>query len=314
MVDDAQLDSDADADVGGFESTWAEEIFRERVRTRAEIEELRVKLERLEGTQPVQILDPTAVRAGPLVNRHPDSFQAPDFAELKTSIGLTKGNVQPILVKRSEDTNRFEIVYGHRRHRACQDLNLPLKAVVVEENLSPSEAFLALEFENRNRAGLRPFEQAMMYSAALKAELFASKRDLAKAIGVSHTWINQVLKIADLPEEVIQAFKSPLEIQPSHAAQLARALEKNREAVVFRTTSHVQAKTPSAREVVSWLTRGELVRPEEVPIRRLGTIVGSCRRTASGDVVIKMSSEACAGQPLEEFANALERSLVRQDR
>jgi len=35
---------------------------------------------------------------------------------------------------------------------------------------------------------------------------------LAEALGVSHTWVANVLAVADLPPPVIECFRSPLEI------------------------------------------------------------------------------------------------------
>lgn len=119
---------------------------------------------------------------------------------------MANGNEQPILVRRVDDG--FEIVSGHRRHHACSELGLPVFAVVCDEPLSDLDLFLSMVRENREREDLSPYDQGRMYVHALDSGLFASKRKLAVAVGVSHTWVRKVILIATMPVEVIQAFTS----------------------------------------------------------------------------------------------------------
>ncbi|MFY0022464.1 TyrR/PhhR family helix-turn-helix DNA-binding protein, partial [Acinetobacter baumannii] len=75
------------------------------------------------------------------------------------------------------------------------------------------ELFSAMDRENRERADLSAFEQGTMYRRALDAGLYPSNRRLAEALGVSHTWVANVLLVADLPPPVIECFRTPIEIQ-----------------------------------------------------------------------------------------------------
>jgi len=81
---------------------------------------------------------------------------------------------------------------------------------------------------------LSPFEQGRSYLAALDAGLFPSLRRLAEAVGVSHTWVRKSMLVAQLPDSVVQAFRSPLEIQPKHAEEIAAELERDRAGVMRR--------------------------------------------------------------------------------
>ena len=62
-----------------------------------------------------------------------------------------------------------------------------------------------------------------MYRRALEAGLFPSNRRLAEALGVSHTWVANVLQVVDLPTVVLDCFRTPLEVQHRHAKALTIA-------------------------------------------------------------------------------------------
>jgi ParB family chromosome partitioning protein len=189
-----------------------------------EVQVLQERLKKFDGALVTRQIDPTSIRPSRWANRHEASFATPAFESLKASIALAGGNAQPILV-REHLPDQFEIVFGHRRHRACLELGIPVLAVVSEQSLGDIEVFLSMEQENRERADLSPFEKGRSYVSALESGLFPSQRRLAEAVGVSHTWLRKSMLVAQLPEAVIQAFRSPLEVQPKHAEVIVSELE-----------------------------------------------------------------------------------------
>ena len=200
-----------------------------------ELGKLRDRLKEHEGSTPTRKLDPQAVVPSRWANRHPDSFSTAEFARLKQDIELAGGNVQPISVRVLIDQpGRYEIVFGHRRHRACSELGIPVLATIDTSAVSDHELFSAMDRENRERADLSPYEQGTMYRRALDEKLYPSNRRLAEALGVSHTWVANVLLVADLPAPVVECFRSPLEIQHRHAKSIASALETDRKGVLRR--------------------------------------------------------------------------------
>ncbi|MBK7616962.1 MAG: ParB N-terminal domain-containing protein [Burkholderiales bacterium] len=70
-----------------------------------------------------QLLDPTLVASSKWANRAPESYSGLPYESLKRDIEECGGNVQPIKVRGTAD--RYEIVFGHRRHRACLELGIP---------------------------------------------------------------------------------------------------------------------------------------------------------------------------------------------
>lgn len=86
-----------------------------------EVARLRDALQQFDGSLPTKKLDPATVVPSRWANRHDASFSTPDFIRFKADIEHAGGNVQPIVVRPLDaDGQGYEIVFGHRRHRACQ--------------------------------------------------------------------------------------------------------------------------------------------------------------------------------------------------
>lgn len=187
-------------------------------------------LRQWEGAKAARQIDPASVRPSRFANRHERSYTEESFQRLKAEIENAGGNVQPIKVRSlpasEADGAQYELVFGHRRHRACLELGLPVLAVV--DNLDDRALFVEMDRENRARKDLSAWEQGMMYRRALHQGLFPSNRKLAEAIGVDLSALGKALALAELPEEVVAAFASPLDLQFRWAKPLGDALGRDR--------------------------------------------------------------------------------------
>lgn len=188
--------------------------------------ELKVQLAKWDGALPVQSLDPNLIDDSKWANRHADSFRAEEFVLLKEEIRSAGGNVQPIKVRpHPTKPGRFEVVFGHRRLRACKELGLKVKAMV--ETATDQQLFIDMDRENRSREDLRPYEQGAMYLKAIRDGLFKTQAELAEATGTNEAIVSQSISIAKLPAKVLGAFKSPLDIQYRWAKPLTDMVEKH---------------------------------------------------------------------------------------
>lgn len=229
-------------------------------KVRLELESLRAQYVQHEGAKPARLLDPRKIKPSQWANRHEDTFQTQEFIDLRAEIGNSGGNVQAIKVrplpndlieqghrknalplpKTSEKGGvepfnppyEYEIVFGHRRHRACLDLGIPVLALIEES--TEQELFIDMDRENRLRADLSPWEQGMMYAKALDKGLFSSNARLASAVGRDTGVIGKALSLARLPSSVVEAFPTPLEIQYRWAKPLTDRLLLDPEAVTHR--------------------------------------------------------------------------------
>ena len=290
-----------------------------------ELDALRAQLQAHDGAKPTRNLDPQRVRPSRWANRHPDAFTGPAFMRLKHDIELAGGNVQPIAVRPlNSEPGHYEIVFGHRRHRACSDLGLPVLATIDTAALSDLDLFSAMDRENRERADLSAYEQGAMYRRALDEKLYPSNRRLAEALGVSHTWVANVLQVADLPAPVLDCFGSRLEVQHRHATLIAAALTKHRQVVLARAQAlQNQGKRLSASAVVAALVSAPVVAPvakgnasdndSPQPIYLVvgGKAVGTWFIDGAGQLTIRFAPGVVAQDNADGITRAVAQALAR---
>ena len=224
-----------------------------------EAEQLKERLKEFDGAVPVRALDPQSVVPSKWANRHPASFEDADFATLKEEIQQAGGNVQPIKVRPvGGEEGKFEIVFGHRRHRACLELGLPINSLV--EAVSELQLFEQMERENRGRKNLSAWEQGCMYRQAIDTGLFVSQRKLSEALGVDLSMVSKSIALARLPAAVVGAFSNPLEIQYRWAQPLSEAVQKDPDGVLARAKEITAlAERLAAPQIVAVLTGAQVL-------------------------------------------------------
>jgi ParB family chromosome partitioning protein len=189
------------------------------------------------GILPTKKIDPKLIKPSKWANRHDDSFSSGAFEAFREEIRSQDGNVQPIKVRplAGPHTNEFEIVFGHRRHRACLELGIDVLAVV--EPITDQALFQEMDRENRLREDLRPYEQGLMYKRALDDNLYPSLTKLADAIGAQKSNVSTAITIASLPDALLKAFPSPLDIQYRWGAPLADLFKTDPDLVLSRSAA-----------------------------------------------------------------------------
>lgn len=212
------------------------------------------KVREFDGAVPTRLLDPSSIVNSKWANREAVSFDTAEFHALKAEISQAGGNVQPIKVRPAAAADsQYEIVFGHRRHRACLELGMPVLALV--EEVSDKDLFIEMDRENRARLDLSPWEQGMMYRRALADRLFSSREHLARELGVDPGNLSKALRLAELDETVVAAFASPLDLQYRFAKPLYDALQADRETVLARARTLASQRHihRSAKEVLQHL-------------------------------------------------------------
>jgi ParB family chromosome partitioning protein len=137
-------------------------------------------------------------------------------------------------------------------------------------SIDDRELWEEMERENRNRADLTPYEQGCHYRQALNEGLYPSIRKMAMSIGVDVSQAAKVIRLADLPREVIAAFPTPGAIQVNWATALGEALARDPDGMVkrakqiMRDANKAGNTRPTAKQVLEALTRAEGVEPSQV--------------------------------------------------
>lgn len=278
-----------------------------------EVTRLREELKLHDGALPTRHLDPKTIMPSRWANRHAASFETAKFASLKADIESAGGNIQAILVRPAGE-GRFEVVFGHRRHRACLELGLPVLAAITSGPMVDVDLFAMMERENRERSDLSPYEQGTMYRRALDEHLYASQRRLAEALCVSHTWVNKTLVVADLPGVIVECFRNPLEIQHRHAELLTAALESDRKAVLRRAEKlrQTQSKPAASMVVETLLGKAKQGSDRQKPEALVANDrqVGTWSRGKDGGLTITIPAGVVADDRLIDALAAVGRALA----
>ena len=278
----------------------------------AQNRDLRARLERFEDATVVEFLDPKRIRPSRFANRHELSYARAEFDGLKAEIRTAGRNVQPIKVRRvgqgADGRDEFEIAFGHRRHRACLELGLPVAAIV--EELTDAQLFSEMERENRERQDLSPWEQGVMYKRAIDDGLFSSLRKLASSIGAQAGNVSTAIQLASLPADVVDAFPSPLSLQFRWGTVLKAALDKNPQEVLARARDLAAMKPRfAAKEVLARLTGAEAPAGlgTTVQFTLKGKVVGFWDKDPKGNVTVRIKAAGLAAAKEKRLREFLEK-------
>jgi ParB family chromosome partitioning protein len=288
------------------------EAISQSISVRHRVLDLEEKLQAYEEAGVVVLLDPRRIRHSRWKNRHEDSYATPEFAQLRKEIESAGRNVQPIKVRRLGEAHEFrdeyELVYGRRRHRACLELGLPVAAII--EQVSDTELFVQADRENRMRADLTPWEQGVMYADALAQGLFPSQRRMAEMLGVDHSAVGKAIRLAQLPRPVIEAFRTPLEIQFRWGSDIAEAMTTDPQRVLAVAES-LKAELPRrpGREVYAALVGIEPASPREQTreFTSAGKVVAEWETGRGGAATIKVRAGALSAEKERRLREFLQR-------
>jgi ParB family chromosome partitioning protein len=112
-----------------------------------------------------------------------------------------RGVLQPVLV-RPKPGGTYEIVAGERRWRAAQIAGMETVPALVRARGDAESIELAL-IENVAREDLSPIEEARA-CAALVEELGLTREEVGRRIGRSRVAVSNLVRLLDLPDEVIE--------------------------------------------------------------------------------------------------------------
>lgn len=146
------------------------------------------------------------------------SWDNGDLDELVESI-KEKGVLQPVTVRLKPDTDKHEIVFGHRRHKAAQLAGLKrIPAMIC--SFDDRQVMEAQLVENLQRSSLHELDEAEGYRRLMN-EAGYRVEDIQQKIGRSRSYVYGRLKLLDLIEDAKEAFIRK-EIETAHAIMMAR--------------------------------------------------------------------------------------------
>ena len=139
------------------------------------VEELFAKAEETEAVKP-QTTEIVQMAVGKIVPnfKNPYKCREEDMKPLEDSI-RENGIIQPLMVRKDDNADVFEIVSGHRRYLAATRLEMTEVPVVVLD-ISKEEADIILVDSNLHREHILPSEKAFAYKMKMDALKKQGKR------------------------------------------------------------------------------------------------------------------------------------------
>jgi ParB family transcriptional regulator, chromosome partitioning protein len=136
---------------------------------------------------------------------------------------MREGQLVPVIGRTLRNSPDFdiEVICGARRLFIARHLKVPLRVELRE--LTDRQAAAAVETENALRRKTSPYERGLWLAKLLELNLYSSQEEMARDLGVTPTQVTRLLKFAQLPALVIDAFASPHDILESWAVELHKA-------------------------------------------------------------------------------------------
>lgn len=255
-------------------------------------------------------------------------LSADSCRSLIDSIALEDGNRIPVLVRRNPPGSElpYQLLVGSRRRFSIDWLNhngrpeIRLNALIVD--LSDEEAFRLADIENRERQDITEIDRARSYQNAVDRFYGGIQSRMAEALGLSNSQLSRLLSLAQMPDEVVDAFATKDELRVRHSEVLTPLLRRAqlREHVLTaaRAIAEEQQKLAASGErmipAASVLARlkqaGKTIDPArdaEQPVLLNGTRIGRLRNVREGLSVEVVITE---GSALASVLAAIERAVI----
>lgn len=199
------------------------------------------------------LLDPARVRPWKGNARSYAHLTEQSCQELIDSLVAEGGQKVPAIVRRIEGDPDYdyEVIAGTRRHWAISWLRAhsypDMHFVAQIAQLDDEAAFRFADIENRARKDVSDLERARNYAEAIKSHYDNHLTRMSERLKLSKGWLSKMLKVATIPDGVIDAFASPADVQLKPAYALAQALDDSAKSVAIRKEAVRLAKEQTIR-------------------------------------------------------------------
>jgi len=142
-------------------------------------------------------LDPALLRP----NRHQprQTFDDASLDRLAASI-KADGLMQPVVARKAQEGDGYEIIAGERRWRAAKKAGLAALPVLIRDVDDQQAAELAL-IENLQREDLNPLDRAQAF-ASLVEQFDLTHAQVADRVGIDRSSVSNLIRLLELAPEV----------------------------------------------------------------------------------------------------------------
>ncbi len=170
------------------------------------------------------------------------------------------GVLQPILVRQNPNFDGgYEIIAGERRWRAAKMAGLTEIPAIVLAGDELKAAQIAV-IENVQREDLNVVEEAFAYQALID-RFDLTQEQVAKQVGKSRPAVANLLRLLELPEDVLEQLKAG-DLTAGHARALLGLTDPEK---IVPLANRIIAKNLSVRETEVLVKRENIEPAEELP-------------------------------------------------
>ena len=158
-------------------------------------------------------------------NQPRNNFDDDSLNDLAESI-KEFGVIQPIVVRKLNKKDKYEIIVGERRYRATKKTSINTIPSIIVRNVNDVSSLEMALIENLHRDDLNPMEKAYTFKQLID-EFKITHDKLSKRIGKSRAAITNSLRLLFLPAEV-QRLIGEGKLSEGHARSLLGIEEEKR--------------------------------------------------------------------------------------
>lgn len=199
------------------------------------------------------------------------------------------GVLQPLIVSPGAN-NKFIIIAGERRWRACKLAGLSKVPAIVRDQKQLEQIEVAL-IENVQRVDLSPLEQAVSIER-LHQQFNKSYKEIAKRLGKAETTISNIVRLLQLPPIAREALQAGL-ISEGHARAILALKESAKQTELLSLIQRHGWSVRQAEQYVTSYKQGaankttiqKRIADETPQTKQIGKLLNtkvSLRRTAKG--------------------------------
>lgn len=150
-------------------------------------------------------------------NKQPrKNFKDDSINELVQSI-KKYGILQPIIVRKIKDSDKYEIIAGERRFRSAKIAGLKTIPATIM-NFDDKDSFSLSIIENIQRENLNAIEEANAYNELIEKYNY-TQQEISNTVGKSRSHIANLLRLLVLPE-IVKNYLIEGKIEMGHARAL----------------------------------------------------------------------------------------------
>jgi ParB family chromosome partitioning protein len=228
-----------------------------------------------------------------------DPKQDRAFSDLLDNIKAVGGNKQPGMVRPSSThPGRYQLVFGERRLRACEQSSLKFTAIVAD--LSDDDVWLFREAENFGRKDKGILEQALALVDMPRRFAYGERSTILSKLKISKTHYQRLRAIAEVPSSIWEVIPAAHTTTAREASAVVDAYGADARAVKGRAARvrSDMSRAAAIQFLVSGST-GETAKPGS-------TAVAITRKGAAISVRVKSDSEETAKEIESDLRQWLE--------